>query len=655
MSKSIKAYSPMRSCSNYTLKLINNHFDVDVVESPWKHGSPTTDPSDYPQDTMPDGILFCLKNPYALWESFKRGFTKGHVRVDHFQNHNDPYFTDVMDLLDQATQRNDGSILSDEEVLGCWIQKQTDLLQSYLSFYTNHKDSTAIICHEELLDHAPNIVKQIGKKFDCTPIADEFEDIGNQVATNFQLEPERFPHDYYTQQEYLDDLTLWEYETITDEMDWDLLYQFGYEPMEKDTSIDVTETINLVYYGDFGCHTGFGRVSDGILPNLPDSWNIRALAINFTPGLKDEQYPDNITPYSIRFAGQNPYGPRETISYLNQTEFDYDLVFGLQDPFLFANDLTQNEEGPNAFIEHIGEAVHKRKAKLVTYFPVDTHIPNPSWFKPILNTSDRSVAYLDWARDKIIDLVSDSVDTSSLDVINHGCNNDMFYPLSDEVIESGANQLGIDPDQFTFLWFSANQRRKNIPRDVMGAFAKLVQQRPEAKLLMKTTMDTSDQEGWNLQHIQRQLHHMMDIPPNSIEFLTQHYSDRELNLIYNIADCVYLPSMEGHGLTVTEAYSARRPTITADHGALSELGDEGRSLQVECPQDLNHTVWFTRDNNVPRSMIDIDDFVEKAKNMMDMTQQKQVIAQNGYEWAQNHSWETQAEKWQQLFQEVLVE
>lgn len=417
--------------------------------------------------------------------------------------------------------------------------------------------------------------------------------------------------------------------------------------------------MNVLGFGDWNRFTGFGNVMQNIMTNMPESWNIKVHGMSYNPSAEMGTTPDNIDIIdAMGGKGNDIFGRERFLKLLAKSSFDYDLVFILQDSFILSMDVpVDGERMP--FIEAVYHIADSNDAKVVTYTPMDQPRPYAEWFDLCLEYSHKLVYYLDWARDNIKEY-SDK-DHSQADVIHHGVDKDTFFPLDKIQRHNIADELGFDTGQFNILFGGANQRRKNIPRDVMSAFVRLHQDVGDrVKLLLKTQPNRgvgNNGEGWNLGKIMKQLIQDYNLPDDCMQFIGSEQGflpAEKLNHIYNAVDAVYVPSTEGWGMWCTESMSAKTPTITANHASLGEIGGEGRSVQVKTKNSLENRVWFTDDWSIYRSVVDTDDFVEQTKGLMNMqSDTKQHLVDTAYESDYCREWSEIVDEWQTLFEEVV--
>lgn len=418
--------------------------------------------------------------------------------------------------------------------------------------------------------------------------------------------------------------------------------------------------MDILSYGDYSSLTGFGGVIRGILHNLPKSWNIHHLGLSYNPHVELGNIPKNINVVDGYDRQNDPFGRKRFIKIMQSIDINYNLVFMLQDSFILSSDI-KAEKGNIPFIEAVHHVAEARDAKVVVYTPMDQPRPYIEWFDTVLENSDQLVYYLDWARNNA-DYYSELDHKNKTRVIHHGVDRDSFFPVDSIQKYELRNQFGLDQDEFVILFGGANQRRKNIPHDVMSAFTKLYEQTDQdVKLLMKTDphRGSGNGEGWNLSKIAKQLYNDFEVTKDSIQFVGSDggmLPREKINQLYNVADAIYNPSCEGWGMWVTEAMCTRTPTIVGNHASLSEIGDYGRSLQVKTSNKLEDRVWFTDDWSIYRSQINLDSFVANVKNLMEMSDgEKNKMLDRAENSDYTKNWKSIANQWRELFQRVINE
>jgi len=128
--------------------------------------------------------------------------------------------------------------------------------------------------------------------------------------------------------------------------------------------------------------------------------------------------------------------------------------------------------------------------------------------------------------------------------------------------------LGGKDYKFVLFWMNRNIRRKQ-PSDVIWAYKKFVDGLPEKDrkdccLLMHTA--PVDQNGTNLYKVKEAI-----CPDYEVRFSTSRIGDKELNYLYNLADCtINIAGNEGFGLTTAESVMAETPIIVNVTGGMQD-------------------------------------------------------------------------------------
>ena len=154
-----------------------------------------------------------------------------------------------------------------------------------------------------------------------------------------------------------------------------------------------------------------------------------------------------------------------------------------------------------------------------------------------------------------------------VDYVPHGINSETYKTV--EVPKDFYNKV-VDGKEYKFIlfWMNRNIKRKQ-PSDVIWAFKKFVDGLPEEDkdkvcLIMHTA--PKDQNGTNLFEVADTI-----APDCDIKFSTERINQKELNYIYNIADCtINIAGNEGFGLVTAESIMAGTPIIVNVTGGLQD-------------------------------------------------------------------------------------
>ena len=154
-----------------------------------------------------------------------------------------------------------------------------------------------------------------------------------------------------------------------------------------------------------------------------------------------------------------------------------------------------------------------------------------------------------------------------VDYVPHGINSNTYKPV--EVPKEFHDKVTTGKDyKFILFWMNRNIKRKQ-PSDVIWAFKKFVDGLPQEDkdkvcLIMHTA--PKDPNGTDLFKVAEKI-----APDCDIKFSTERVSQKELNYIYNIADCtINIAGNEGFGLVTAESVMAGTPIILNVTGGMQD-------------------------------------------------------------------------------------
>lgn len=261
---------------------------------------------------------------------------------------------------------------------------------------------------------------------------------------------------------------------------------------------------------------------------------------------------------------------------------------------------------------------------------------------------DLPVSYTDYAKKAVLKSCMDQETRSRIETIYHGVNTDLFKPDPVKRVDL-RKKFGLE-GKFMFLTVSRNQSRKNIP-ELFRAW-KIFSELPEFKdkVVFWPHMYFEDNMGWKISD----LLDILKLRNNSIMYYDQvAYSDSALHLIsdqelaeiYQIADAFILLSGEGFGLPTFEAMATKLPCILLDYAASSELGADGRSHLVP----VGNSFTWTGSHLTQRPIPDIDTVVESMSKIYRDKAYRDGIAQKGYDFATQYTWQRIVDEWAAYF------
>lgn len=330
---------------------------------------------------------------------------------------------------------------------------------------------------------------------------------------------------------------------------------------------------NLLFFGDFGCTTGFGNVSKELIDNWSKDKNLRIVVFainNFAETPYDYSVNVKVIPaMSIAESKKDVYCRIEFLKTIYQNDFD--VVFCLNDIEIF------NEMGEHIIIVKNKKKEENRKSfKSMVYFPIDSE-PRPFDLK-VLSFFDEVITYTDYGKNVMKPLTTPT-NFKKIKVIPHGCNTTDFYPLTDaEKLEAKLEILGDAGDAETYLFGSVNRNsaRKDLASLILG-FATF-KHHNQVKAVLYLHCNPIDPSGININRLCERVGLKVGVdvlfPKDFSE--NKGFDNAQLNRIYNAFNCfITTTTAEGWGLTVTEAMATKTLVICPKHTSLTEITNEG--------------------------------------------------------------------------------
>ena len=330
---------------------------------------------------------------------------------------------------------------------------------------------------------------------------------------------------------------------------------------------------NLLFFGDFGCTTGFGSVSKELIDNWSKDKNLRIVVFainNFAEAPYDYKQNVKVIPaMTIAESKKDVYCRIEFLKTIYQNDFD--VVFCLNDIEIF------NEMGEHFIIVQNKKKEEKRKSfKSMVYFPVDSE-PRPTDLK-VIDFFDEVITYTEYGKNVIKPLTTET-NFKKIKVIPHGCNTTDFYPLTDaEKLEAKLEILGEAGDAETYLFGSVNRNsaRKDLASLVLG-FAQF-KHHNQVKAVLYLHCNPIDPSGINIYRLCERVGLKVGVdiifPKDFSE--NKGCDNKQLNRIYNAFNCfITTTTAEGWGLTVTEAMATKTLVICPKHTSLTEITNNG--------------------------------------------------------------------------------
>jgi glycosyltransferase involved in cell wall biosynthesis len=311
----------------------------------------------------------------------------------------------------------------------------------------------------------------------------------------------------------------------------------------------------ILYCGDCGVQTGFGRVAEYLIPALAREHEVYALAVNWHGDPSAMQQYCKM--YPAMAHGHDPFGSHRIADVINQVKPD--LVWVTNDIWIAIN-LWQKAQ---PLQEKIG-------FKWFVYTPIDSYGLFPE-LKAQMEGWDGLATYTSFAKKEIELMGYDK----PVDIIGHGTDFEKFFPLDKQQCRK---DLGVPEDVFIVFNGNRNQPRKRIDL-TLKAFIKFAKDKDDARLWLN--MGSKDL-GWEIIPLFKRIARDEGFDATSKLILTSpHFSVdncltiEQLNKVYNAADIGINTCIgEGWGLVNSEHGSVGVAQVVPDHTSLAEIFDD---------------------------------------------------------------------------------
>src|ERR1051326_3667890 len=390
----------------------------------------------------------------------------------------------------------------------------------------------------------------------------------------------------------------------------------------------------ILIIGDAVAPTGFARVIRSIFEPLYHDYELHQLATRFYGGAHD--YPWKLYPageHRDRY-GFNRIGPLIQQIQPALVFLLYDITF--QVPFL----------------EHLRQA--GTSAKFVFYSPVESGPIAPEIMERLSGVA-RYVVFTEYGRREIKSALSTvrqndpSFQFPELDIIPHGVATEKFFPLPDKA--EARRRMKLDDvehrDAFIALNANRNMPRKRIDLTLQGFALFAKDKPPNVKLyLHMATEDT----GWNVLILAKRYGIFDRLIMTQADNTRPRFSDEQLNLLYNACDVgINTTTGEGWGMPSFEHAATRAAQIVPRHTSLADLWKDAAEF-------VEPTMTLTYPGNLTHAHIVTPEGVAAAlQHLYENRGHREALAAAAYQNATRpeFNWNSIAERWRQLFEEVL--
>ena len=332
------------------------------------------------------------------------------------------------------------------------------------------------------------------------------------------------------------------------------------------------QIVNILFYADFNCTTGFGNVSSKLIENWSKNknFNITILAIN-DHNHKPYTLKDNVIviPCLSVDEKKDGYARLELLRML--FSHDFDVFFAL-------NDI----EVLNSIYEHLDNVkkerikANKKKTKYILYTPIDSE-PRIIDCK-VLSLFDEVITYTEYGKIVLKPLVSESI-WKKIKVIPHGIDTEVFYPIENTFqINKTKKQIFGSNDVFVFGSVNRNSARKDLGTLIIG-FA-MFKHTSQANAVLYLHCNPNDRMGIDCFRLSDRL----GLQVGKDIFFPKDFNENkgipesELNNIYNTFDCfITTTTAEGWGLSIVEAMATKKLVVAPRHTSIQEITNNGNN------------------------------------------------------------------------------
>jgi D-inositol-3-phosphate glycosyltransferase len=318
----------------------------------------------------------------------------------------------------------------------------------------------------------------------------------------------------------------------------------------------------ILFAGDAGVETGFGRVAQFLIPALAKEHEVHALAVNWHGDPNEMQ--KHCRMYPAMAHGSDPFGSHR-IGELVQV-IKPDVVFIVNDIWV-AISLTDAIE---QFKESIG-------FKTCIYTPIDSYGLFAELL-PAINKWDCLITYTQFAKEELQKIGYEK----PIHIVGHGTDFTKFFPMDKPECR---RDLGVPEDTFIVFNGNRNQPRKRIDLTIKG-FVEFAKDKPDARLWLN--MGKKDM-GWDLIPLFKRVAKDAGYDPagklilTSPSFSTHNcLSIEQLNKVYNAVDVGVNTCLgEGWGLVNTEHAATGVTQVVPDHTSLKEIFNDVMRITIE--------------------------------------------------------------------------
>jgi len=218
-----------------------------------------------------------------------------------------------------------------------------------------------------------------------------------------------------------------------------------------------------------------------------------------------------------------------------------------------------------------------RKKIPMIYLNIWDDLPAPLYNKPYYESCDALMAISKQTANINRLVLGDKIANKIVKYVPHGINEKMFYPITPDMKEDYAKVqamrtkfFGDNQPEYVVLYNARNIRRKCLPDLITGyaQFCDSIGKEKAAKCALLLHTQPVDENGTDLLAV---VDLICDPSYQRVVFSTDRNSVQDMNILYNTADVVALPSSnEGWGLSLTEGMMCGKPIIATVTGGMQD-------------------------------------------------------------------------------------
>lgn len=308
----------------------------------------------------------------------------------------------------------------------------------------------------------------------------------------------------------------------------------------------------ILYCGDCGVQTGFGRVAEYLVPALAKQHDVHVLSVNWHGDPNEMQ--EHCKMYPAMAYGSDPFGSHRIAELIQIIQPD--LVWVTNDLWVAIN-----------LWEMVKPLKERLSFKFFVYTPIDSYGIFPELNGPV-SEWDGLATYTEFGKEELVKMGYDK----PIHIIPHGTDFTKFFPI--DTLEC-RRELGVPEDTFIVFNGNRNQPRKRIDLTIKG-FIEFARDKPDARLWLN--MGAKDM-GWEIIPLFKRVARDMDYDGTGKLILTSpHFSTHnclpieQLNKVYNAVDVGLNTCIgEGWGLVNSEHAATGTAQVVPDHTSLKEI------------------------------------------------------------------------------------